>query len=42
MEILKNPAEYKKLLQPVVGQSLVKLEPASNVAVDKKQKSKAK
>ena len=42
VEILKNPAEYKKLLQPVVGQPLVKLEPASNVAVDKKQKSKAK
>ena len=42
VEILQNPAEYKKLLQPVVGQPLVKLEPASNVAVDKKQKSKAK
>ena len=42
VEILKNPAEYKKLLQPVVVQPLVKLERASNVAVDKKQKAKAK
>ena len=42
MEILKNPVEYKKLLQSVVSQPLVKLEPAINVAVDNKSKTKAK
>ena len=42
VEILKNPVEYKKLLQPVVSQPLVKLEPAVNVAVDNKSKTKAK
>jgi len=42
VEILQNPAEYKKLLQPVVSQPMVKIEPASNVAVDDKSKTKAK
>ena len=42
VEILKNPVEYKKLLQSVVSQPLVKLEPAINVAVDNKSKTKAK
>ena len=42
VEILQNPAEYKKLLQPVVSQPMVKIEPASNVSVDNKSKTKAK
>ena len=42
VEILQHPAEYKKLLQPVVSQPLVKIEPASSVVVDKKNKTKAK
>lgn len=42
VEILQNPAEYKKLLQPVVSQPLVKLEPAIKVAVDDKNKTMAK
>ena len=42
VEILKNPTEYKKLLQSVVSQPLVKLKPAINVAVDNKSKTKAK
>ena len=42
VEILQHPAEYKKLLQPVVSQPLVKIEPASSVDVDKKNKTKAK
>ena len=39
---MQHPAEYKKLLQPVVSQPLVKIEPASSVVVDKKNKTKAK
>lgn len=42
VEILQHPAEYNKLLQPVVSQPLVKIEPASSVDVDKKNKTKAK
>ena len=42
VEILQNPAEYRKLLQPVAGRTAVKAETAAGPVVDAKEKTKTK
>lgn len=42
VEILQNPAEYRKLLQPVAGRTAVKAETAAGPVVDAKAKTKTK
>ncbi|WP_279170539.1 S41 family peptidase [Prevotella denticola] len=42
VEILQNPAEYRKLLQPVAGRTAVKTETAAGPVVDTKTKTKTK
>lgn len=42
VEILLNPAEYRKLLQPVAGRTAVKAETAAGPVVDAKAKTKTK
>ena len=42
VEILQNPAEYRKLLQPSADRPVVKAETAAGAAVDAKAKTKVK
>ena len=42
VEILQNPAEYRKLLQPSADRPVVKAETAAGAAVDAKAKNKVK
>lgn len=42
VEILQNPAEYRKLLQPAAGRTAVKAETAAGPVVDAKAKTKTK
>ena len=42
VEILQNPAEYRKLLQPAAGRTAVKTETAAGPVVDAKAKTKTK
>lgn len=42
VEILQNPAEYRKLLQPVASRTAVKAETAAGPVVDAKAKTKTK